>query len=53
MNGKGSVWTGRKESEERICTTEVWIKDTEADVFLANSFASLEGTTPDGKTENT
>ena len=23
VNGKGSVWTGRKESEERICTTEV------------------------------
>ena len=29
------------------------MKDTEADVFLANSFTSPEGTTPDGKTENT
>jgi hypothetical protein len=52
-NGKGSVWTGRRESEERIWTTEDWIKDGRDDVFPTNSLVSLVGTEPVGNTENT
>jgi hypothetical protein len=52
-NGKGSVCTGRRESEERICTTEDWINDGGDNLFFADSFMSLVGTEPDGNTENT
>jgi len=52
-NGKGSVWTGRRESEERIWTTDDWIKDGGDDVLPADSFVSPVGTEPDGNTEST
>jgi hypothetical protein len=51
-NGKGMVWTGRRESEEWIWTTEVWIKDGGDSGFPAESFLSLIGIEPEGNTEN-
>ena len=51
VNGYGSVCTGSEDSEERIWTTDVGMKEgrTETpDAFLVSS----KGTVPEGRTEN-
>lgn len=51
LKGKGNVWAGVSEREERICTIEVGYVGATRET--PDSFVLGAGTVPGGRTENT